>query len=156
MSEIAKLSYESGGELTITLVDPETGQQEEVAVDVSGDYFDLTNLLAVDAAFERRAGLEISVDDHHHFVRVMSLPAPEHPVPRPRAGSKITRISTQQGADRPFAEIFIFDAQADQEKFTRTEDPVTHLLCHGAYTSAQRAKLTLDDADITRIVKHWG
>jgi hypothetical protein len=152
MSVIRSLSYDTGGPLKLTLYDPDEGATSDItAVDVEA-----ITLLAVDSTHERRVPVEIAVDGNH-IVRVETKgPAPTTPDPDPGHGVVVTRIATQRVAgDKLLAEIFTDDPSDDrlEEKQVNTLDPLMHILCHGAFLSRRRLKITPGDGTITRVVK---
>ena len=152
MSEILRLSYDADGTLNLTLYDPDTEKTCYVtAVDV-----EVINMLAVDAAFERRTPVRIEVDEYKHIIRVETLgPAPEQPAPEPPVpgGVVITRIATQR-QEPLIAEIF-FRKDPPGETPSRTAYPLMHTVCHGAFLSKRRVQITLDadQYNIKRVVK---
>lgn len=153
MAEIVRISYDYRGPLSLRLHDPETNEDADVtAVDV-----ELTNMLAVDSAFERQVPVIIGLDEGNRIIRVETNgaarddPLPPPPVP---GGLTITRIATQRG-DTLFAEIFYVRELTDplDEKQVRTTDPLIHIICHGAFLSQRQLQLTVDGADIKGVVK---
>jgi hypothetical protein len=153
MAEIVRISYEYRGALNLRLHDPETNEDTDVtAVDV-----EVTNMLAIDSAFERRVPVIIGLDEDNRIIRVQTDgPARDDPLPPPPVpgGLTITRIATQRG-DTLFAEIFYVRELTDpvNEKQVRTTDPLIHIICHGAFLSQRQLKLTLDESEIKGVVK---
>jgi hypothetical protein len=152
MAEIVRISYDYRGPLNIKLHDPETNEDTNItAVDV-----EVTNMLAVDSAFERQVPVLIGLDEDNRIIRVQTNgPARDDPLPPPVPGGvNITRIATQRG-DTLFAEIFFVSEITDplDEKQVRTTDPLIHIICHGAFLSQRQLQLTIDGADIKGVAK---
>jgi hypothetical protein len=152
MAEIVRITYDYQGSLNLRLYDPDAKETSDLtAVDVEE-----TNMLAVDSAFERRVPVIIYVDDDKHIIRVETTGwAQKEPVPPPPVpGVIITRMATQRG-DILFAEVFFTEEPTDPpiETQVRTEDPLIHIICHGAFLSKRRLQIEADGADITRVVK---
>jgi hypothetical protein len=149
---ITKIRYELNDSFTVELDD---GSDPVIADN-------WTNQLAIDAAFERRALVELTLEGariHRVIHRVLShVPPPDEPDGPPRRPEAvfITRISTQVQAPPVglIAEVFFAaDPTADplEEQPARTKDPVIHLLCHGAYLSKHPLMLDLADSEIKEI-----
>jgi hypothetical protein len=152
MTEIVRIAYDYHDALNLRLYDPDAKETIDLtAVDV-----EQTNMLAVDSAFERRVPVIINVDDDKHIIRVETTgwaqmePVPPPPVP----GVIITRIATQRG-DVLVAEIFFTEQATDPpiETQVRTDDPLIHIICHGAFLAQRRLQITVDGADIKSVVK---
>jgi hypothetical protein len=153
MTEIVRIAYDYRGSLNLRLYEPEANETSDVtAVDVEE-----TNMLAVDSAFERRVPVIIRFDDDKHIIRVETNgPAQKEPVPPPPVpGVIITRTATQRGGNMLVAEIFFTKEPTDppEETQVRTDDPLIHIICHGAFLSERRIQIEADGADITRVVK---
>ena len=144
MARIEQISYDVGGAFTVTVDD--FGEVSEVVAADDG------NRLAVDAAFERRALVVLEVDANNYIVRVQSEPAADEPEP-PGSGVVITRIATQVQGGELITEVFFAEEPTGNESGARTKDSTVHLICHGAYLSKHRLKLTVDDGIITQVVK---
>ena len=70
-------------------------------------------------------------------------------------GVVITRIASQR-QENLIAEIFVpIDPSypSRREKQLRTTDPLIQIICHGAFLSKRPVDITLDQTDITRVVK---
>ena len=145
-NHIVNISYDIGGVLRVRLDD----NRDFEAVDV-------VNQLAVDAAFERRAGVTPEPDGGGYIVRVQSDQAPPGNgpgSPPPPDSVVITGISTQIQQGGHVTEILYAESPSGEEKFAKTYDPVIHLLCHGAYLSQHALVLKLDDDNfITSVTK---
>lgn len=157
MSVITQLSYGANGPLNLTLHDLNTQEEHELhAVDLEA-----TNVLAIDSAFERRTPVNIGLDKRNHIIRVESVgPAPYPPLPvdpgPPEFEFTITRIATQRTENRLIAEVFVTKNPAAalvEENQILTTDPIMHTLCHGAFLSNRRLKITTDQGHIKQVVK---
>jgi hypothetical protein len=152
MTEIVRIAYDYQGSLNLQLYDPDSNETSELtAVDVEE-----TNMLAVDSAFERRVPVIINIDGDNHIIRVETTGgAQKEPVrPPPIPGVIITRVATQRG-DILVAEIFFTEEPTDPpiETQVRTNDPLIHIICHGAFLSQRRLQIKADGADIKSVVK---
>ena len=69
-------------------------------------------------------------------------------------GVVITRIASQrQEPHRRDLRSNRSELSKPQEKRLRTTDPLIHIICHGAFLSKRPVDITLDQTDITRVVK---
>ena len=146
---ITRVCFELNGSFTVEL----DGASDPVIAD------NWTNQLAIDAAFERRARVDLVLEGAR-IRRVQSNPPRDEPdAPRRRAEAVfVTRISTQVQAPPVglIAEVFFTaDPTADplEERPARTKDPVIHLLCHGACLSKHPLMLDLADSEIRAVQK---
>jgi hypothetical protein len=118
MTETVRIAYDYQASLNLRLYDPEAHEASDLtAVDVA-----VSNMLAVDSAFERRVPVIINVDDDNHIIRVQANglaqkePLPPPPVP----GVLITRMATQRG-NSLFAEaLFCRGADGSAERNAST------------------------------------